>query len=156
MQNIKKRESWADTKSEKSIFRCHTVVTVKKDVPQKRTTMPRTKPSCACSVRTQSRFVRFHNFTCGFGRKKKDPVCIVICNTEPRTHVCTWFSVTSPSQEPESRVERLVACLAMQFTPSLWPSRAAKKGLASTLSSLVVLRARVYSLHTSNGWRLGS
>lgn len=51
--------------------------------------MPRTKPSCACSVRTQSRFVRFHNFTCGFGRKKKDPVCIVICNTEPRTHVCT-------------------------------------------------------------------
>lgn len=62
-----------------------------------------------------------------------------------------WQIVTSPSQEPESRVERLEVCLAMQFTPSLCPSREARKGLANTLSSLVEFRAWVYSLHTSNG-----
>lgn len=38
-------------------------VTVKKDVPQWRTTIPRTKPSCAWSVRTHSCLVRFHTFT---------------------------------------------------------------------------------------------
>ncbi|TNN64586.1 hypothetical protein EYF80_025213 [Liparis tanakae] len=70
-----------------------------------------------------------------------------------------WWSrpvVTSPSQEPESRVERLLVCLAMQLTPSLCPSREARKGLANTLSSLVAFRARVYSLLTSNGCRVGS
>lgn len=58
---------------------------------------------------------------------------------------------TSPSQEPDIRVARLVLCLAMQFTPSLCPSRAPRKGLANTRSSLVAFRARVYSLFTSKG-----
>lgn len=112
---------------------------------------------CADTV-TLSQIPQFH---LGL-REKKDPVSVVICQiAQAQYHSLRhtrvlWFTVTSPSQEPESRVQRLVVCLAMQFTPSLWPSRAAKKGLASTLSSLVALRARVYSLHTSNGWRLGS
>lgn len=95
---------------------------------------------------------------CNVGQCKHS---ITVLDANPTNAVITdthalYFIVTSPSQEPESRVERRVVCLAKQFTPSLWPSRAAKKGLASTLSILVALRARVYSLHTSNGWRLGS
>lgn len=37
-------------------------LTVKKDVPQKRTHAARTNPSWACSVRMHSRLVRFHTF----------------------------------------------------------------------------------------------
>lgn len=64
--------------------------------------------------------------------------------------------ITSPSQEPDSRVERLLVCLAIQFTPSLCPSNEATNGLANTRSSLVALRARVYSLFISNGCSVGS
>lgn len=141
-------------------------VTVKKDVPQWRTTIPRTKPSCAWSVRMHSCLVRFHTFTlwtkktscqCHEWVKKNVPCaqCQSMSLAERNVYVL-WQIVTSPSQEPESRVERLEVCLAMQFTPSLCPSREARKGLANTLSSLVEFRAWVYSLHTSNGWSVGS
>ena len=49
-----------------SIFHCFTVLsspTVKKEVPQKRAHIPRTKPSCACIVRTHFRLVRFQILT---------------------------------------------------------------------------------------------
>lgn len=134
------------------------MVTVKNDVPQKRTTMPRTNPSCACSVRTHSCLVRFQTFTY---RSNKKPSSDIMFTVIKPTSLVTLRSgghvvVTSPSQEPDSKVGRLVACLAMQFTPSLCPSREARKGLANTLSSLVAFIALVYSLHTSNGWSVGS
>lgn len=66
------------------------------------------------------------------------------------------FNPTSPSQAPDSKMDRLLECLAMQLMPSRCPSKDPTKGLANTRSSLVALRARVYSLGTSKGWRVGS
>lgn len=39
------------------------ILTVKKEVPQKRVHIPRTKPSCACIVRIQFRLVKFQILT---------------------------------------------------------------------------------------------
>lgn len=131
-------------------------VTVKNDVPQKRTTIPRTNPSCACSVRTHSCLVRFQTFTYRSNGNPSEWHHVYTSMFTWRLSLHVWLIVTSPSQEPDSKVDRLVACLAMQFTPSLCPSREARKGLAKTLSSLVAFSALVYSLHTSNGWSAGS
>lgn len=72
----------------------------------------------------------------------------------------TFFVVvcklTSPSQAPDSTVDKLFGCLAMQLTPSRWPSSELRKGFANTRSSFVAFRALVYSRATSNGCNAGS
>lgn len=63
---------------------------------------------------------------------------------------------TSPSHEPESKTDKFLGCLAIQFTPSVCPSKELTNGLAKTRSSLTAFNARVYSRGPSKGCNDGS
>lgn len=78
------------------------------------------------------------------------------CKARIHCRLVKFQILTSPSHAPDSTVDKLFGCLAMQLTPSLWPSSELRKGFANTRSSFVAFRALTYSRATSNGCSAGS